>query len=178
MIVIFYFCSHQKLYSSLSNEVLRSLTAQLLAANTELAPYILETFANNGLRPSKKNLGLILEKLIASLSSVRIIIDGLDECSHNDQEEILDDLLRIRGLTPGMCKVLFASRKVPFITKTLQNKPILALDNHGANIDLTISAFVHSRLGALHEDFSRDLIEELGKQILAKANGQHDLALF
>ena len=143
----------------------------MLAANNELAPYILETFANNGLRPNKKSLGVILEKLIASLSCVRIIIDGLDECAQNDQEEVLDDLLRIRGPTTGMCKVLFSSRKVPSITKALQTKAILALDDHSANIDESISAFVSSRLMALHRDFPRNLIEDLGKQILAKANG-------
>ena len=177
MIVIYYFCSHQQHCPNLSNEILRSLTAQLLATHSELAPYVLETFANNGQRPNKKSLGLILEKLIGSLSSVRILIDGLDECAQDDQEEILDDLLRIRGPMSGMCKVLFSSRKVPSVTKALQSRPVLALDDYSANIDETISIFVHSRLTALRRDFSHNLIEDLGKQILAKANSQYRLTL-
>ena len=65
---------------------------QLLASSTDLAPYILDNYANNGLRPSKKILMAIIGELILSLDSVRLLVDGLDEWPHRVQEEVLDDL--------------------------------------------------------------------------------------
>ncbi|KAL6714142.1 hypothetical protein ACLMJK_008636 [Lecanora helva] len=171
-VVIFYFCSNLQSSSKVSNEILRGLVAQLLATNVDLASYILDTFANQGLRPNKKNLGIILEKLITSLPSVRIVIDGLDECPLDDYVEIVEDLLKVRGPTVGMCKVLLSSRKLPSIEKFLQNKSTLALDDHIIHINDTISTFVNLRLRSLHNDFPHDVIEDLGRQIRAKANGQ------
>lgn len=143
----------------------------MLAANTELAPYILETFANQALRPTKKYLGIILEKLITSLPSVRIVVDGLDECATSEQEDIIGDLLRIKGSMAGACKTLLSCRKLPFISRLLQDKPTFRLDDHAESVNDTISSFVYQRLGSLRQEFDNDLIDELGNQIIAKANG-------
>ena len=170
-IAIFYFCSHQQSSQSQANAILLSFAAQLLAANTELAPYILDTFASQALSPTKKHLGVILEKLLSSLSSVRIVVDGLDECASSEQEGIIDDLLRIKGPVPGACKILLSCRKLPSIFRLLQGKPTLRLDDHTASVDSTISSFVHRRLGFLRQKFESHIIDELEGQIIAKANG-------
>lgn len=173
MLVIYYFCSHRQLSSGLSNEILRNLATQLLAAKKELAPYILETFANNGLRPTKKSLGIILEKLITSVDkAVRIVVDGLDECSRDDYEEVIEDLLSIRGPSAGACKTLIASQKLASISKLLLLKPTVRLDDYAENVNFTISSYVNSQLHNLHDDFSSELIEDLGHQIMTKAHGQ------
>lgn len=172
MVVIYYFCSHQQMPSTLPQEFLRSLASQSLAANTELAPYIIETFANNGLRPVKKSLGLILEKLIGSLPSVRVVVDGLDECSQNDHQEIIEDMLRLRGAVPGACKVLFASRHVRSISKFLQDKPQLELGNHAEHVNESICSYLNPRLEALGREFDHDIVDGLRTQILAKAKGE------
>ena len=177
-VVIFYFCSHYQISQSQANAILRSFATQLLAANNELAPYILDTFASQALRPTKKHLGVILEKLVTSLSSVRIVVDGLDECSPSEQEEIIEDLLRIRGPVPGACKILLSSRKLPSIFKLLQAKPILRLDDHAESVNTTITSFVHQRLGSLRQNFNPDIIDELKGQIIAKANGTSAEAYF
>ena len=170
-VVIFYFCSHRQPSQSQANAILRSFATQLLAANTELAPYILDTFASQALRPTKKHLGAILEKLITSLSSVRIVIDGLDECAPSEQDGIIEDLLRIKGPVPGACKILLSSRKLPYIFKLLQAKPTLRLDDHVESVNSTIASFVHQRLGSLRQNFNSDMVDELEGQIIAKANG-------
>ncbi|CAD6567874.1 MAG: hypothetical protein ASARMPRED_001173 [Alectoria sarmentosa] len=117
-VVIFYFCSHHQSSQSQANAILRSFAAQLLAANTELAPYILDTFASQALIPTKKHLGVILEKLLSSLSSVRIVVDGLDECASSEQEGIINDLLRIKGPMPGAWMFLWV-RLVMFTLEDL-----------------------------------------------------------
>ena len=177
-VVIFYFCSHHQTSQSQANDILRSFATQLLAANTELASYILDTFASQALRPTKKHLGFILEKLITSLSSVRIVVDGLDECAPSEQEGIIEDLLRIKGPAPGACKILLSSRKVPLIFKLLQAKPTLRLDDHAESVNSTITSFVHRRLGLLRQNFDSDTVDELEGQIIAKANGTSAGAYF
>jgi len=169
MLVVYYFCSPRQLTLGLSNELLRNLATQLLAAKKEFAPYILD----NGLRPTKKILGIILEKLITSVDkAVRIIVDGLDECSRDDYEEAIEDLLSIRGPSAGACKILIASQKLASISKLLQLKPTVRLDDYAENVNHTISSYVNSHLRSLHHDFSSELIEDLGHQIMTKAHGQ------
>ena len=170
-VVIFYFCNHNQTSQSPANDILRSFATQLLAANTELAPFILEKYANQALRPTKKHLGVILEKLITSLSSVRIVVDGLDECATSEQEEIIWDLLRIKGSVAGACKILLSCRRLPSISRLLQDKPTLRLDDHAESVNATISSFVYQRLRSLRQKFDSDVIDELEGQIIARANG-------
>ena len=171
-VIIYFFCSHSQIIPKFPSEILRNLTTQCLAAKPELAPYVLETFANNGLPPSKKSLGVILEKLITSLSSVRIVVDGLDERSQSDYEEVMEDLLRIRGLIPGACKLLVSSRYLQPISRLLKRKPTFELDCHFDHVNRCISNYVHERLQTLHQDFSHELIDDLGRQIVDKSRGK------
>ena len=171
MTIIYYFCPHHQASQTHASEILRSFTTQLLAKNTSLAPYILETFANNGQRPTKKNLGAILEKMITSLPSLRIIVDGLDECLPDDQDEILQDLLKIRGPVAGSCKLLLSSRKHRSISRWLHSLPTIRLDDNTGNVNSTISSFISPRLQSLRGLFSRTIVDDLEDQLLAKANG-------
>ena len=170
-VVVYYFCSNRQILLRPANDILRSFACQLLVANTGLAPYILETYVNHGLRPTKKSLGAILEKSITSLPSVRIVVDGVDECPQSDQDEIIDDLLRIKGPVPGACKTLLSSQRLPNILNMLYMKPTLRLDESFENVNLTIASFVRPRLGNLRQKFGCEIIDELGRQIVAKANG-------
>ena len=100
-----------------------------------------------------------------------MVVDGLDERAPSEQEEIIEDLQRIKGSVPGACKVLLSSRKVPSVFRLLQDKPTLRLDDHAENVNTTISSFVHRGLGSLRQAFDASMIGELESQIIAKANG-------
>ena len=171
MAIIYYFCPHHQASQTKSSDVLRSLATQLLARTTSLAPYVLETFASNGQQPTKKNLGKILEKMITSLPSLRIVFDGLDECLQDDQDEIIEDLLRIKRPTPGACKLLFSSQKHRSIYRRLHLKPTIGLDDNTENINSTISSFIHPRLQTLRDRFSSVIVDHLENLLLDKANG-------
>ncbi len=173
IVAIFYFFSHNRTFQKQATEVLRSFATQLLAASTDLAPYILESFANNGQRATKKNLGIILEKMITSLAAVRIVVDGLDECPQNEQDEVIEDLLRIRSLVPGACKILLSSRKQRNISRLLQAKPTFRLDDNAENVNGAIASFIQPRLQYLRNEFDPEIIDELGHQVLSKANGSY-----
>ena len=151
--------------------ILRNFVTQLLARDASLSPYILETFANNGQRPTKKTLGAILEKMITSLPSLHIVIDGLDECLQDDQDEIMQDLLKIKGPKPGMCKLLVSSRKHRSITRWLHSKPTIRLDDNTDNVNSTISSFIYPQLQPLRNHFNPAIVDDLGNKLLEKANG-------
>ena len=172
MNVIYYFCTHQQHPSRDPLDLLQSLATQLIVINPELAPFIVETYTNKGLRPSKKKLGVILEKLITSMDFLRVVVDGLDECSPDEYKEILEDLLRIRGLTPGACKVLISSRREPSITKILHSKPTIRLEDHTEHINDMISSFVNSQLKMLPHELTSEKIDMFRAQIVSKANGK------
>ena len=147
MVILFYFCHHFQTSKEPISEVLKCFATQLLVANPGLAPYILDTFANAGRKPTKKYLAEILEKLIASSRPIRLVVDGLDEWSPIDQEDLVKDLFRIRGPSPGACKILFSSRKT------------------------NIASFVQERLTRLRHTFASEIIDELEGEILKRADG-------
>ena len=171
MVILFYFCHHFQTSKEPISEVLKSFATQLLTANPGLAPYILDTFVNNGRKPTKKILAEILEKLIASSRPVRFVVDGLDEWSQLDQEDLVKDLFRIRGPSPGACKILFSSRKTAHLTKLLQSEPAFRLDDYVENISSNIASLVQERLTCLRQTFAPELIDELEGEILKRADG-------
>ncbi len=66
---------------------------------------------------------------------------------------------------------LAIQQKGSFLDQALQSKPIVRLDDHVKNRDSIIASFVYSRLGCLWLKFDADIVDELGRQILAKADG-------
>ena len=168
MVVIYHFYSF---WQSSPGQILRSLTRQLLIANTELAPYILEEFIDKGLTPTKKTLGCILQFLVSSNPFVRIIIDGLDEAPQSEQEEIIEDLLRIKDLNPGTCKLLFASRQTWPISQKLQGQATVNLLDSIEHVNDKISSFIRSRLSRLR--LAPHFSDELEHRVVARAKGDH-----
>ena len=171
MTAAFYFCHHFQTSKESTNEVLKSFATQLLIANPGIAPYIWDTFVNNGRKPTKKILAEILEKLIASSGPIRFVVDGLDEWSHVDQEYLIKDLFRIRGPSPAACKILLSSRKTAHLTKLLESEPTFRLEDYVENISSNIASFVQEPLRRLRHTFGSELINELESEILKRADG-------
>lgn len=170
--VAFFFCGHYQSSSKQVNNIFRNIAAQLLCASTSMAPYILETFASNGLRATSKSLQIIVENLIESLTSVRLVVDGVDESDPSDQKEILGDLMKIKSSSSSSCKILFSTRRQPTISKYLHTKPTVRMENYAENVTSMISSFVHGRLGDLRQKFGGGVVDGLEHQIIQRADGQ------
>ena len=170
--IVYYFCNSNQLTQGQSNEILKTFATQLLAANTDIASYVIETFANHSLRPTTKHLRAIIEKMISVLPAVRVVVDGLDECSEEDQQEVLENVLKLEGRNLGDCKILISSRKLPSLMKVLQNRPTLRLEDNAEHVNSAITAVVSSRLAILRHNFREALIDELEQRILSKADGR------
>ncbi|KAH6689939.1 hypothetical protein BKA61DRAFT_585139 [Leptodontidium sp. MPI-SDFR-AT-0119] len=164
----FYICSRDG-PGRVVGDVLSALALQLLRDNPDLAPYIFEEYANKGLAPSISNLRKLVPELLATGTSVRFIVDGLDRYPETDQEAILFELLRISE-TPGcQFRLLFSSRESGSINRILNRSPRLTLSN--LNLQRDIELYVQCRLKDFLHSFTDDAIKRLKIQMVAKANG-------
>jgi hypothetical protein len=92
---VYHICNSYTTGKDLRGEVMRSIAAQLLQGNLELAPFVFENYANKGLEPSISRLRKLLPELLGTIPSVRIIVDGLDEYPESEQTKILTELIAL-----------------------------------------------------------------------------------
>ncbi|KAH6711796.1 hypothetical protein BKA61DRAFT_693710 [Leptodontidium sp. MPI-SDFR-AT-0119] len=161
----YHICNSYMTGKNLLGEILRSITVQFLRSNLELAPFIFENYANKGLAPSIARLRKLLPELIATLSSIRLVIDGLDEYPESDQRIILTDLFALSKLPGSQCKILFSNREGKQINKSLTGKPTISLRDHG-DVSKDIKTYVRANLdsfrgGPLDENSLIDWIERM-----------------
>ncbi|KAH9216233.1 hypothetical protein DL95DRAFT_522785 [Leptodontidium sp. 2 PMI_412] len=161
----YHICNSYMTGKNLLGEIFRSITVQFLRSNLELAPFIFENYANKGLAPSIARLRKLLPELIATLSSIRIVIDGLDEYPESDQRIILTDLFALSKLPGSQCKILFSNREGKQINKSLTGKPTISLRDHG-DVSKDIETYVRANLdsfrgGPLDENSLIDWIERM-----------------
>ena len=168
---IFYFCQHDGASLDPVTEMLRNFASQLLALDTSLSPYILDEFANNGLRPSKKHLVVVLEKMLLPFGSIHIVVDGLDEWTSVEQETVVTNLINMKKACQGSCSILVSSRVTSSITKLLQQHPTVCLDQFPEMAQIAIASHVHKFLDSHGQRFSTQTINRLEEEILSKARG-------
>lgn len=169
----YHICNSYTTGKNLLGEILRSITVQFLRSNLELAPFIFENYANKGLAPSIVRMRKLLPELIATLSSIRIIVDGLDEYPESDQRIILTELLALSKLAGSQCKILFSNREGKQINKSLTGKPTISLrDQDDVNKD--IETYVHATLESFRGGplDNNHLIDWIERAIVQKANGK------
>lgn len=161
---MYYFISYLDSSHDLLYRVLQSFAQQLLINSTSFAPYIVEKFVDERLRPTKESLKHILQTLITSLSSVRIVLDGLDECPQSEYDEIIDYVQEVGKLVP----VLFSGRNMPGISGKLQSKAIVRLSDYSSPV---IIWYIDSRLSCL--GLAPDVARYFLDQVVAKSEGDH-----
>ena len=109
--VNFFFCQYNDASSLEAATVLGSLIRQNLSITTlseAVEKQLEKTFANS--LPDIEELKALFKIVVAGISQPHyIIIDGLDECSKNDQDEILA-VLRAVSLSSRYIKLFLASR--------------------------------------------------------------------
>ncbi|KAF7855285.1 uncharacterized protein EAF02_011544 [Botrytis sinoallii] len=102
-------------------------------------------------------------------ASTRIVIDGLDECSKEDQKVILKELRTICIGPALQCKVLFSSRKKAHIRQKLLKQPYISLDSR-QEVNQDIRSYLKFKISKL-DTSDQDLLERIEKTLVEKANG-------
>jgi hypothetical protein len=160
------------------NSLLRSLAAQIIKANRELAIAIYDSFISQGALSTIKPLREVLKILLKACASTRIIIYGLDECSEKEAALVLKETLNLASCNAGpvFCKVLYSSRDVDPMSKSLVSKANISLGCEGEGLNAAINGFVKAKVDQLTSNLDGIELEEdfhsyLEQQLIDKANG-------
>ena len=167
----FYICNSYTSGKNLLSEILRSLTAQLLRKNKELAPYIFDEYANTGLAPSIAHLRNLLPDLLKTIPKVRMCIDGLDEFPDGEQRKIIQELSNLSKASNGQFRILFSSREVALIERAMKGRPLISLKSEEVAVRTDITAYVRDRLSSIRDEFDGSFVSHIEKQIVTKAKG-------
>lgn len=113
----------------------------------------------------------LISDILATIQSVRIVVDGLDECQEKNQKLALQELMSICTSTDRQCKLLISSRDVMHMKKVLGRSPCISLQGRKAEVNHDIGLFVHDHLTRLQGNLNQDFIKEIEKSVVEKADG-------
>lgn len=176
--IVFFYCdATSRAEKASSVALLRSLLAQILAHDPQLADLIYQTGLKSGqLRASSMvHLTEMLRSLLnaeTTFDTVTILIDALDECSDLSDCGLISLLLSLIGKTRLRLRTMLSSRAEPDLRNllnTYQSVSITAMKTH-SDIETYISTTLKSStLAPLQQG---RLIKHITQKLMAKSNGQ------
>ena len=183
MHVLFYFCTYLSASQEGSLLLLRSLTAQAIQKDPDLAIYVHDEHIKSNLISSRRVLMRLLPELLQHLGSVRLVVDGIDEWNQKEHKHILTDVLRFLP-TPSsatICKIIISSRDVPTICDIMQKMTRvtarISLSHEKHSIYHEIERFTEKRL-AENQLFLSELdpdgtvVRDVGRLLVEKSEGE------
>jgi hypothetical protein len=176
--ILYYFCTYDSSRPNNCSHILRSLTAQILRSNRDLAVFVYDNYIRPGHTSSILQLKKLIPTLLSSIPSVRIIIDGLDEFEQKDQSQILNDLVHFASTqnSNAICKILFASRDIPTIARHLSKRITVSLNEERESITQGIRSYVSHKLREIRVNFGAmigdEVIARIECDLIEKAEGK------
>jgi len=168
---VFYLCNHFNYSNNESSSLLRSIVSQMVHQNPDLVPYILDECVSSGLPSSASQLRRIIPTLLKGFTSIRIVVDGLDEIEDREQRQVLSDLISFASspLDPGSsCKILIASRDIPLISRSLSKRTVLSMGDDPQAFQGSVRPFVHHQLNELRDSLSDIEVDESTMQVIER----------
>ena len=174
---IFFFCDANSAPRNCSVALLRSLVAQLLAQNPELADmaYQIQVKSGQPRATSTTHLIRILQSLLDTnekLAAITIVIDALDECSDMEESGVLNFLLSLVGKVQPKLKLLLSSRAEPALRDILKDYQKLSITPEKTHAD--IETYIHTTLKSSNmATFQQGrLLSHITEKLTSKSNGQ------
>jgi hypothetical protein len=164
----YYFCNSQD-PENVCSRILRTFALQLLRSNTDLASLICNQFVYQGMNCGLKELKTLIPQLLELSSCARVVIDGIDECSKENQLSVLRHMQSLCIGATSRCKILFSSRKEAHLAEKLSKKPQICLDDR-REVDSDIKLYVKSNVGSLRTS-DTVLSNKIEAVLIDKANG-------
>lgn len=110
-----------------------------------------------------------MPQLLEICAYTRFVVDGIDECSKDNQKAILKELQVVCTGPTTRCKVLFSSRREVHIREKLSKQPQISLDGRH-DVDWDIRSFVKYKITKLHTS-DQDLLHRIESILVERANG-------
>jgi len=158
--------------------VLRGVIAQLVKANLQLYPHVLEAKNTTGdLKLISHKVGKdLLAECLQVLEKTCIIIDGLDECDKDVRREIISLFARLakerNDAVPGSLRVLFISTDEADIRKSLSKAVCITLKGSDNFSEMQDYARTWAkRIQDLHT-LTDQKIEEIVSEVMKRADGK------
>jgi hypothetical protein len=167
--VSYFFCKSQD-FGNVFHQILKTIALQLLRHSPELSSLIANEFIYRGLSCGVAQLKTLIPQLLQIIPTTRIIIDGIDECSHETQKVILKNLYAVCIRPDISCKMLLSSRREVLIQKQLLDKPQILLDGR-QEVDLDIRSYVMYKMMEVPTE-DMDLLDRIESIMVEKANGK------
>lgn len=171
VITCFYFCS-SKSPGNICDQVLRTIALQLLRSNLDLASLIANQYVYLGVSCNMAQLRSLLLQMLEVIPQVRIVVDGIDECSKKSQKSFLKEIQSICLSSLIKCKILFSSRKDHYIDEKLSGKSQISLDQR-EEVETDIILYVKHKMKRLPTS-NRALIDKVEEILAKKANGRSE----
>jgi hypothetical protein len=135
--VAYLYCNYKLQTEYTTVSLLAAILKQLAQGRPSAAEPVVRLFNNHSSQKTRPSLGEVLgalQSIIASYSSVYLVIDALDECTtREDTRKQLFD--RLRSLqSDADLRILVTSRKIPKIIKQFASEPTLEVRASEADI--------------------------------------------
>jgi hypothetical protein len=164
----YYFCNSQA-PGTVCSQILRTIVIQLLRRHLDLASLIANEYVYRGSNCGMAQLRVLVPQVLEVVPYTRIVIDGLDECSIDDQKAVLRELQAIYLRPVIRCKVLFSSRREVCIREKLSGNPHLVLEGRD-EVESDIRLFVKCKVAKLRTS-NRDLLRRIELLLADRADG-------
>jgi hypothetical protein len=172
MTICYFFCNSQDTgnicYQILAMTVLQ-IIRQHNMASADICALISNDFISRGISCGMSQLRILVPRLLEVIPYVRIIVDGIDECSKENQKIILKELRALCTNSDTNCKILFSSRKEVLIREKLSGQPQISLDGR-PEVDRDIRSFVKYKITKLRTSDEK-LLDKIESILVKKANG-------
>jgi hypothetical protein len=165
----YYFCNSQGA-GTVCSQILRTVALQLLRCNPDLASLIANEYVYRGSNCGMAQLRVLIPQILEVVTYTRIVIDGLDECSLDDQRAVLKEVQCLCLRPMIRCKVLFSSRREVYIREKLSGNQHISLEERD-EVELDIRLFVKYKMTKLRTS-NRNLLKRIESLLIEKANGE------
>ncbi|CCD50121.1 similar to NACHT domain protein [Botrytis cinerea T4] len=164
----YYYCDSRS-SGNVCQQILKTVAVQLLRQHHEISTLVANEFVYRGVDCTMTQLRTLVPQLLQTVASTRIVVDGLDECSKEDQKLILKELRSICIGPALQCKILFSSRKEAHIRQKLLKQPHIALDSR-QEVNQDIQSYLKYKVSKL-DTSDQDLLSRIENTLMEKANG-------
>ncbi|EQB57126.1 hypothetical protein CGLO_02763 [Colletotrichum gloeosporioides Cg-14] len=190
MPLLYHFCSYSYATSLAYDQIIRSLISQVVMGDKDLVAFVCNDYVFGKKLPTLHVLEELLENLLAASSSEPrqtefkwIILDGLDECSPEQQTQLLRFTKRIIAKVSSnsssgntVCKFLIASQFSPEISRRIKKEHTLSLSHERSLVEKAIQQYVEQRLKPLYQRFqslelSEQQFQAMSQTVVRKADG-------
>jgi hypothetical protein len=169
----YFHCDYGDLKTLRATQILGALSRQLLEP-VDLPPCVTEEpcFSHGNRSLEFDETSRILRSAISLYSTIYVVVDGLDECSKNDQAEVLRALKEFTSLTGILVKVFISSRDPADNSNGFGMPRTIFITVTTSSAD--ISAYVRGSVSSLRESGKlkvqdKNLVNEIIQTLCEKA---------